>query len=242
MATLPALLLCGHLLADFVFQTRAMVEGKRTRARWLLAHGVEVLVVQALVLLPFSPDVALGLLALVAVALTHVGIDRLKIELERRQGKRLAWFAIDQALHLAVLAGVTVSWPLVASTCGQPLVERPEVARLAVVVGIYAFNVNGGSAIVVAVLAGLRHAAREGPAEAGDLGAGRLIGVLERMVMLTLVWLGQWSAIGFVLTAKSIARFKELEDRAFAEAYLVGTLTSFLVAGASGLLLRGLIT
>lgn len=60
------------------------------------------------------------------------------------------------------------------------------------------------------------------------------------MVILTLVWLDQWSAIGFVLTAKSVARFKELENRAFAEAYLVGTLTSFLVAGASGLLLRAL--
>jgi hypothetical protein len=241
MATLPALLLCGHLLADFVFQTRAMVEGKRTHVRWLLAHGLEVLVVQALVLLPFCPDLALGSLAVAAVALTHVGIDRLKVVLERRQGKRLAWFAIDQALHLAVLAGITAAWPLAAGSAGQPVAERAEVSRLALVVGIYAFNVNGGSAIVSAVLVGLKKSARPGQAGDGDSGVGRLIGVLERMVMLTLVWLDQWSALGFVLTAKSIARFKELEDRAFAEAYLVGTLTSVLVAGASGLLLRQLI-
>jgi hypothetical protein len=71
--------------------------------------------------------------------------------------------------------------------------------------------------------------------------AGRVIGILERMAMLTLVWMGEWSALGFVLAAKSVARFKELENREFAEAYLVGTLTSFLVAGASGLLLRALI-
>lgn len=68
-----------------------------------------------------------------------------------------------------------------------------------------------------------------------------MIGILEHMAMLTLVWLGEWSAPGFVLAAKSVARFKELENRGFAEAYLVGTLTSFLVAGARGLLLRALL-
>ena len=59
--------------------------------------------------------------------------------------------------------------------------------------------------------------------------------------MLTLVVLGEWGALGFVLTAKSVARFKELENKEFAETYLVGTLTSFLVAGGSGLLLRALL-
>lgn len=59
------------------------------------------------------------------------------------------------------------------------------------------------------------------------------------MVVLTLVLVNQWSAIGFVLTAKSVARFRKLEhDQTFAERYLVGTLTSVIVAGASGLLLR----
>ena len=59
--------------------------------------------------------------------------------------------------------------------------------------------------------------------------------------VLTLVVLGEWGALGFVLTAKSVARFKELENKEFAETYLVGTLTSFLVAGGSGLLLRALL-
>jgi hypothetical protein len=125
---------------------------------------------------------------------------------------------------------------------GAPAIERrgfsPHGLRsLAWLAGLYAFNANGGSAIVSAVLEGVRAGAP--PLEGAR--AGRVIGILERMAMLTLVWMGEWSALGFVLAAKSVARFKELENREFAEAYLVGTLTSFLVAGASGLLLRALI-
>ena len=41
--------------------------------------------------------------------------------------------------------------------------------------------------------------------------------------------MNQISAIGFIYTAKSIARFKEIEqNKAFAEYYLIGTLFSIL--------------
>jgi hypothetical protein len=59
---------------------------------------------------------------------------------------------------------------------------------------------------------------------------GSWIGVLEREIILILGLLGQYGAIGFVLTAKSLARYKQLEKKAFAEKYLVGTLLSALIA------------
>lgn len=62
------------------------------------------------------------------------------------------------------------------------------------------------------------------------LGSGYLIGVLERVILLTLGLMGQVGAIGFVLTAKSLARFKQLEVKGFAEKYLVGTLLSMGIA------------
>jgi len=62
------------------------------------------------------------------------------------------------------------------------------------------------------------------------LGSGYLIGVLERVIVLTLGLNGQMGAIGFVLTAKSLARFKQLEVKGFAEKYLVGTLLSMGIA------------
>ena len=42
--------------------------------------------------------------------------------------------------------------------------------------------------------------------------------------------MGQFGAIGFVLTAKSLAKFKRLENKSFAEKYLVGTLLSAFIA------------
>lgn len=58
---------------------------------------------------------------------------------------------------------------------------------------------------------------------------GFWIGVLEREIILMLGLIGQFGAIGFVLTAKSLARFKQLENKSFAEKYLVGTLLSALI-------------
>ena len=60
---------------------------------------------------------------------------------------------------------------------------------------------------------------------------GRVIGVLERIIMFTLILQNQFGAIGFVLGAKTLARFKDLDDRTFAEYFLVGTLASLIAAG-----------
>ena len=59
---------------------------------------------------------------------------------------------------------------------------------------------------------------------------GALIGMLERVVILLLGALGLYGSIALVLTAKSLARFKQLEDKNFAEKYLVGTLISLTIA------------
>lgn len=59
-----------------------------------------------------------------------------------------------------------------------------------------------------------------------DQNMGFLIGMLERVLVAIFILVGQYSAIAFVITAKSIARFKQLEDQTFAEKYLIGTLSS----------------
>ena len=73
------------------------------------------------------------------------------------------------------------------------------------------------------------------PEASGIPRAGALIGLLERALTLTLVLAGEYTAIALVLTAKSIARYKELQDQKFAEYYLVGTLSSILFAIVVGI-------
>jgi hypothetical protein len=65
---------------------------------------------------------------------------------------------------------------------------------------------------------------------------GATIGILERLLVATFMVTGSQAAIGFVIAAKTLARFRQLDNRDFAEYYLLGTLASVAVAVASGLL------
>lgn len=87
---------------------------------------------------------------------------------------------------------------------------------------------------------GLRAAAASGSSviDAGELNRGRIIGILERVLVYGFVLQAQYGAIGFILAAKAFARFKALDDRNFAEYVLIGTLLSATLAIGCGLLVR----
>ena len=65
---------------------------------------------------------------------------------------------------------------------------------------------------------------------------GATIGALERLLIVTFVLVNAIAAVGFVIAAKTLARFKQLDDRGFAEYYLLGTLASASVAIGSALI------
>ena len=69
--------------------------------------------------------------------------------------------------------------------------------------------------------------------------AGALIGNLERILTLTFVMIGQYEAVGFIIAAKSLLRFKDT-DTAKTEYVLAGTLLSFGVATICGLVVNEL--
>ena len=62
---------------------------------------------------------------------------------------------------------------------------------------------------------------------------GEAIGIIERLLIVTFVLAGAEAAIGLVIAAKTLARFKQLDDRDFAEYYLLGTLASVAIASIS---------
>ncbi len=63
-----------------------------------------------------------------------------------------------------------------------------------------------------------------------ELKRGKIIGVLERILFFFFVITGNYTSIAFILTAKSITRYKNLEDKNFAEYVLIGTLLSSSVS------------
>jgi hypothetical protein len=64
--------------------------------------------------------------------------------------------------------------------------------------------------------------------------AGRWIGYLERILILTFILVQDYTAIGFLVTAKSIFRFEATRQEG--EYILLGTLLSFTVAILVGVL------
>lgn len=68
-------------------------------------------------------------------------------------------------------------------------------------------------------------------AEEGKIKLGATIGNMERLLIIIFLFVGQYAAIGLVLTGKSIARYSLIvNNKEFAEYYLVGTLYSILAS------------
>jgi len=74
-----------------------------------------------------------------------------------------------------------------------------------------------------------------------EYNTGRVIGMLERVFIFLFAVAGQFAAIGFILTAKGVVRYKEFENRLFAEYVLIGTLLSALLALLTALAVNGLL-
>jgi len=155
-------------------------------------------------------------------------------------------FLADQAAHLVVLVlgasvillgyPLTDAWRSAVHDLGGHLlpVSHPQAALIVIVVlvDLVIFNIRGGLFLVGTLLT--PHGFSEG-AEPGPERVGATIGVLERLIVCALVLTGQIVAIGLVIAAKTLARFRQLDDRRFAEYYLVGTLASVTLALATSI-------
>jgi hypothetical protein len=228
--TALALLLLGHVLGDFVFQTDELARTKH-RVGPLLVHAGIVNVVHLLTFLPLLTTRTA--LVVGSIGVCHFLIDAVSARIRRRRPSSASLFVGDQLAHLLV---ILVGWsllgpatwtdaPVLTALGGMDQVPWAGLTIGAVYVTAFVFAHVGGNAIVTAVL----------PAEApgsteDELGVGSRIGTLERWIVLILGVAGRWEAVALVVGAKSIARFEELKQRPFAEYFLVGTLSSLLVA------------
>lgn len=239
------LLLAGHILSDFFFQSSTIARNKGRSIKSLLQHGLWTFVVHSLVIFPFWSGQILT--SMFALALVHIGIDWLKPRIYGNEGKSLLGFSLDQGLHLSTL--ITLAWIVSSAEILHTELLSAEnldsFTRAMVILGGFAFNGKGGTAVVRLILgrfpdigASLREA------RSSAYAMGLMIGILERFILFLMVLMGHWGALGFVIAAKSIARFKELDEKGFADYYLIGTLSSVLVALLSGVtvsLLLGLL-
>lgn len=75
-------------------------------------------------------------------------------------------------------------------------------------------------------LTGLRDAVANLPTPIHS--AGRWIGTFERLILAAGIIVDSWEILAAVIALKTVARFKEMDERHFAEYFLVGSLFSIL--------------
>lgn len=231
-----AKLILASLLADFVFQPSWLVHRKTQGLGGLLVHGLIYFVVSMGV--GFGSWSSAYWTIAVALAIVHMAIDWGKVQVDSSQRGGywpVATFLVDQSLHLmSIVALAAVLGFMPRPVLAGGFVAAWSNALYFYLTSIYVAALFGGSIFVKLITAVFEVPAT--PGETGVEGAGAYIGVVERLAITTLVALQQYSAVGFVLAAKSIARYKKIEEqKGFGEYYLIGTLTSSVIAVLAGL-------
>jgi hypothetical protein len=238
--------LAAHLLGDFYFQSNNMSEKKNKYFSHLLIHSLIYTAVVFAVTLPFwrSPFIILNLI----FSFTHFFIDLLKFILYKIYKNKSQFtdkytghvYIADQALHILSILIISTLFPInenIAAFYSLPFVHITGFYNLVLFRWVCLLLLIGKPVNVT--FAKLFSSFKPVRAEIkNNKKTGAAIGVLERIIMVVFMGIQQYSAIGLVLTAKSIARYKMIsEDKEFGEYYLLGTFVSLLSAVTAYLIL-----
>ena len=221
MCKLLILQLLAHLVSDFYLQTEKSCKHKAENAfksRHLYIHTLITFGCAWL----FSLSIGYWWVALM-IAVLHLVIDGLKSICKNLKGA----FFIDQLLHLAVIVAAVVVYN---NVCEVALpVWLPET-KVLLWIWAFVFCLRPANFFIQNIFNDAQISVPTNGEENQILpNAGHVIGNVERLLTLVFVMLGQYEAVGFLLAAKSLLRFRET-DTVKSEYVLVGTLLSFGIA------------
>lgn len=229
------LLILLHFFGDFYTQSDYVSKLKKESSKGLLLH-VSIYTVPFILLSLLLLPLQSAFLSILILFFTHLFIDYYKIRYERDNVISYKIFLVDQALHLVVI--FFLYFTVIQSSINiEPLMLLVEhigvyadLERISKILVIFAIIYKPISYLIEIIITPLNSRKNDGtPKKAEDnkeRNFGSLIGTLERVTIVLLGLLNLWSSIAIVITAKSIARFKQLEDKDFAQKYLIGTLLS----------------
>ncbi len=222
-------LLIAHLLGDFVFQRKSWITSRYAK-KWQSPYLYLNAAIVALLSWALS-----GFHHVWVIPLFIFGAHALTDLFKSYAPDSVAIFFTNQALHiLATALAVMLYLPYLQQgfTCCGFLFGNME---LWIYIGAYLL-VLWPMGIIIAQFT--RQWQLESNQTEGLKDAGRYIGMLERLLILTFIFASQFSAIGFLIAAKSILRFGDIHEsnnRKGAEYILLGTMISFAGAIFTGL-------
>jgi hypothetical protein len=234
-----SLLLLGHILGDFVFQTESMVATNSTLIP-TLKHTAIVFVSHVALASLFMTTRTIVVLAVLSGS--HFLFDSMKGFLRRKEvGGPNSRFLADQGLHICAIVaawlylGFYGIWEApVLAFWGAVGIPPNLVTKGAVLASILAFNAQGGTTIVRNVLAA--HDIGELEETSGREGSGELIGIIERWLIVVFVIYGAWSAVALVTGFKAYIRQQWERKVPYEDYVLAGTFVSVTIAVFTGLL------
>lgn len=237
------ILLGVHLLGDFYFQTEKTAERKQSNFRWTLYHAVTYAVISSVLFWLVLPGMHWGYVFLFVIS--HGLIDIAKYVICKYICKsnkpyfpnKRNIFLIDQGAHFIIIVIIAyimrdINIRDLYRINIQLLFDAFHVSELLVLSwGVKLLLIHKPANILIVNILGFYKPSVKNQPTADDKNAGRFIGTLERIIMTFFISINQYSAVGLVLTAKSIARYDKISsDQEFAEYYLLGTLLSTLIA------------
>lgn len=209
-------LLMAHMISDYFLQFNSWTldkSQKRIKSLKLYFH----ILVTFLAAWLFSGHLGAALF----IAVTHYIIDLGKLYLKYN---RFVLFIADQALHTIILV-LTWLWLINGwNWLSDSLLILSQNPNFWVILFSYLVITFPLSIIIDIFIHRWRSQLAE-EKQASLFQAGHWIGVLERILVLTFILMGQFSAMGFLIATKAILRFKDTEIKQM-EYVLIGTLMS----------------
>ncbi len=249
---LLVVLFLAHIFGDFYFQPYSWVKDKNEKhvrsiklVQHVLVHGTLVFIVLCIA----GYAAIFALYASLFIVITHFLIDVIKSHLP----KIPVYFFIDQLLHIIMLG---IMWGVITGQSDKAIQYIASTVDYKFIVILTAYViVLKPTAIIITMLLEQWSDIAKGSSKNNEEGAekpklededrkslvsaGKVIGWVERTLILTFVLSNQFSGIGFLLAAKSVFRFgdlKEKNDHKMTEYVMLGTLLSVTITVVVGLI------
>ena len=218
-------LLILHIFGDFIFQSDKTAVKKNESRKYFIIHSL-LYALPFLTIIIVSDSFLISIIAFLIITLTHAIVDLIRIKISEKFEKinKVVSFIIDQLIHIIII--YSMSLMICFNQVFIKYVEYKNLYIIMVYILVYLVCTTPAAIFIKNIFLQM-----EFQKDSDELvKSGYYIGILERVIILTLGLMGEIGAIGFVIAAKSIARFKQLEDKRFAEKYLFGTLLSTLIS------------
>lgn len=209
------LLMAVHVLGDFYIQSAEVATKKEKLNKYMIRHIVLYTSAFIICFAYFGVDLTFAFI----IGISHLIIDIIAKEAKKKfKNEEYRILYIDQIVHVIVL------W--IVSSNIIYLTKYPSDKVNIVLALLLLFK---PASILISVSLKAIFPEKD---DKDELKIGRYIGYLERTIVFLLCYLNAIGSIGFIIAAKTLVRYKEINDNKehFQEKYLIGTLLSTIVA------------